>query len=203
MSWINPKTWETGELVTADSMNTIRDNLLELWKGTGGGDIEYFTSSTSKQRLGIGANGSKLTVISGVPAWRIGTGFSGTIPTTSISSGILTDLNITVEDFDSDNFHVSTNNYVTLPFIGLYAVTLYGYFPNGSDNTLRGLYIRNASNGSVILGQTQKSTNVEAHLCVSGNIYVDTAGLTVKFTAHHTSSGSLNFYAGRVVIVKL
>lgn len=203
MSWINPKTWETGELVTADDMNSIRDNLLELWKGTANGDMEYFTSSTAKQKLSIGQNGSKLTTIGGIPVWRVGTGFSGTIPTTSVSSGTLTDLSITVEDFDSDSFHQSSNNYITLPFTGLYGITLYGYFASGTDNTLRGLYIRNVSTNSVILGQTQKSTSSEAHLCVSGNIYVNTAGVTIKFTAHHTSTGALNFYAGRVVIVKL
>lgn len=70
MSWTTPRTWVMGETVTAAILNlAIRDNLNALWTGTTNGDIEYYTSGTSKSRLGIGSSGQVLSVVSGVPAW--------------------------------------------------------------------------------------------------------------------------------------
>jgi hypothetical protein len=64
------RTWVAGELITAAMLNQqIRDNGNEIWKGTTAGDLDYYTSSTSKARLGIGTNGQYLRVVSGVPSW--------------------------------------------------------------------------------------------------------------------------------------
>jgi hypothetical protein len=37
--------------------------------GTTAGDIDYYTTSTAKARVGIGSSGQALTVVAGVPSW--------------------------------------------------------------------------------------------------------------------------------------
>jgi hypothetical protein len=42
--------------------------------GTTAGDLDYYTSSTAKSRIGIGTTGQVLTVAGGVPAWATASG---------------------------------------------------------------------------------------------------------------------------------
>jgi len=71
MAKTNYKTWVTSELVTAAMLNEqIRDNGNEIWKGIANGDLDFYTSATTKTRLPIGAEGTLLSVTSGVPAWK-------------------------------------------------------------------------------------------------------------------------------------
>jgi hypothetical protein len=61
MSWINPKTWVTGELVTAAMLNKeIRDRLNDLWKYQSKGDILVATGASDVVRLPVGTNGQVL-----------------------------------------------------------------------------------------------------------------------------------------------
>lgn len=72
MSWTTPKTWTTGELVTAEMMNThVRDNMLETApaKVTTAGDLVYASGQNALTRLGIGSSGKVLGVSGGAPAW--------------------------------------------------------------------------------------------------------------------------------------
>lgn len=58
MAWTAPRTWTTGEVVTASHMNThVRDNLLETApaKATTAGDLFVGTGANALKRLGIGA----------------------------------------------------------------------------------------------------------------------------------------------------
>jgi len=71
-SWTAPRTWTTGELVTATIGNTHwRDNLLETYpaKVTTAGDIAYATAANALARLAIGAANTVLQPISGLPAY--------------------------------------------------------------------------------------------------------------------------------------
>lgn len=65
MAWTTPRTYTTGELVTAAILNThVRDNLLETApaKVTTAGDIIVATGANGIKRLGIGGAASLLKV---------------------------------------------------------------------------------------------------------------------------------------------
>ena len=62
-----------------------------LSPGTTAGDVDYYTSSTAKARLGIGTTGQVLTVSAGVPSWStISAGGMTLISTTSLSGASVT-----------------------------------------------------------------------------------------------------------------
>src|SRR5574343_404543 len=89
MAFVNtPRTWSTGELVTASFMNGLRDALNELSRAvlTTAGDMLYASSATVSARLAIGAAGTFLTPSGGAPAWS-NTVSAGTDANTVISVG--------------------------------------------------------------------------------------------------------------------
>jgi hypothetical protein len=49
--------------------SSVDTSVKALNPGTTAGDIDYYTSSTAKTRLGIGTTGQVLTVAGGVPSW--------------------------------------------------------------------------------------------------------------------------------------
>lgn len=74
MSWTAPRTWVTGEIVTASLLNThLRDNLLAsaVAQMTTAGDLAYASGANAVSRLAIGSAGSVLTVNGGgtAPQW--------------------------------------------------------------------------------------------------------------------------------------
>jgi len=68
-----------------------------LSPGTTAGDVDYYTSSTAKARLGIGTTGQVLTVAGGVPSWA--TASSGGM--TLLSTTTLTGASVTVSSIPS------------------------------------------------------------------------------------------------------
>jgi hypothetical protein len=74
MAWTAPRTWVTGELVSASLMNThLRDNLLETCAATvtTAGDMTYADAANSMgSRLAIGSNGSLMVSNVTAPIWR-------------------------------------------------------------------------------------------------------------------------------------
>lgn len=73
--------------------SSVDTTVKALSPGTTAGDIDYYTSSTAKSRIGIGTSGQVLTVSGGVPAWSTLSAGGYTV----ISSGSLsgTSVNIT------------------------------------------------------------------------------------------------------------
>ena len=69
MAFATPYVFTALELLTAAKMNAIQDNISALWVGTTAGDMDYYVSSTAKQRLAIGASGYYLTSTGTAPAW--------------------------------------------------------------------------------------------------------------------------------------
>ena len=70
MSFNNGFTAVTGATYTAAQYNTyVRDNFTAIWVGTTAGDLDYYSSSTAKTRLAIGASGYYLTSTGTAPAW--------------------------------------------------------------------------------------------------------------------------------------
>ncbi len=74
MAWTTPRTWVTGETVTAALMNThIRDNFRETspFTVTTTGDISYADAANSmNSRLAIGAALTHMTSTGSAPVWR-------------------------------------------------------------------------------------------------------------------------------------
>ena len=74
MAWTAPRTWVTGETVTAALMNAhIRDNLLETSAATvtTAGDIAFADAANSMgSRVGIGAVNTHLVSDGSSPVWR-------------------------------------------------------------------------------------------------------------------------------------
>jgi len=71
MAWTAPRTWVTGELVTAALLNThLRDNLLAtgVAQVTTAGDIVYATGANALSRLAVGTANQVLAVNSGATA---------------------------------------------------------------------------------------------------------------------------------------
>ena len=75
MAWTTPRTWVTGETVTAAQMNAhIRDNFRETspFTVTTAGDLSYADAANSmNSRVGIGAQGTILVSTGSAPIWRV------------------------------------------------------------------------------------------------------------------------------------
>ena len=101
MSWTAPRTWVTGEIVTASLMNThVRDNMLETAaaKAAAAGDIFYATAANALTKLSIGTNGQFLGVNSGgtAPEWQEISTANGNFNDTTTSIGAGADLTKTI-----------------------------------------------------------------------------------------------------------
>ncbi len=74
MAWTAPRTWVTGETVTAALMNAhIKDNLLETSAATAttAGDLVYADAANSMgSRLAIGGSNTHLVSDGSAPVWR-------------------------------------------------------------------------------------------------------------------------------------
>lgn len=105
MAFTTPRTWTYGETVTEAQFNEqLRDNFNAVWVGTTAGDIDYYTSSTTKARLGIGNVGDVLTVGSGtVPTW-VGGGMS--LLGGTVLAGTVTDGTISITDLSKAYTHL-------------------------------------------------------------------------------------------------
>ena len=81
MAWTAPRTWVTGETVTAALMNAqVRDNLLETSTAvvTTAGDLVYADAANSMgTRLAIGSAGTRLVSTGTAPVWRATGGMIG------------------------------------------------------------------------------------------------------------------------------
>jgi hypothetical protein len=104
--------------------DAIDDTVKDLNPGTTAGDLDYYTSSTAKARLGIGTAGQVLKVNSGAtaPEWgSASAAFSGVSlyksGNQSFSSGAGTNVTFDLELFDTDAFHDTSTNTdrITIP----------------------------------------------------------------------------------------
>lgn len=70
MAWSTPRTWVTGEVVTASLMQTVRDNLLEVEtaKMTAAEDIPVASGANALKRLAV-TTGKVLGAAAGVVGW--------------------------------------------------------------------------------------------------------------------------------------
>ncbi|MFA5714991.1 MAG: hypothetical protein WC998_04595 [Candidatus Paceibacterota bacterium] len=65
MAWTAPRTWVTGEIVSAAMLNSnVRDNVLETapGKAAAAGDIFVATGANAIKRVAVGSAGSVVSV---------------------------------------------------------------------------------------------------------------------------------------------
>jgi hypothetical protein len=107
--------------------SSVDTTVKALSPGTTAGDVDYYTSSTAKARLGIGTTGQLLTVSGGVPAWTtVSTGGMTLISTTTLSGATVTLSSIP-----------QTYNSLFMVITGVTNATADGKFrcaPNGTTN---------------------------------------------------------------------
>lgn len=84
MAWSTPRSWTTGEIVTAAMMNShVRDNLNETMvaKVMAAGDLAYATGPNALARLPMAAKGAILGVGgSNLPAWTTAPALNSDLP---------------------------------------------------------------------------------------------------------------------------
>ena len=106
MAWTTPRTWVTGEVVTAALLNAQIKGNMDLSAGailTTAGDILYASGANTPARLAKDTNATRVltnTGTSNVPAWAqvtLTSGVTGTLPVanggtgiTSLASGVAT-----------------------------------------------------------------------------------------------------------------
>jgi hypothetical protein len=78
--------------------SSVDTTVKALSPGTTAGDVDYYTSSTAKARLGIGTTGQILTVAGGVPSWASPAAASAY---TSLASGTLSSNTLTISSISS------------------------------------------------------------------------------------------------------
>ena len=97
MAWTTPRTWSTGEVVTAALLNAQIKGNMDLSAPailTTAGDILYASGSNTPARLAKDANATRVltnTGTSNVPAWAqvtLTSGVTGTLPVANGGTGI-------------------------------------------------------------------------------------------------------------------
>lgn len=123
MAFTAPRTWVYGETVTEAQLNEqIRDNENAMWVGTTAGDMDFYTSSTTKTRVGIGGVGYQMSSDGSVPVWIAG-GMSllaGTVLAGSIVPGGTLDFTGLSQNFTHLHCMINTLVSGTASAIGVY-----------------------------------------------------------------------------------
>jgi hypothetical protein len=70
--------------------SSVDTSVKALSPGTTAGDLDYYTTSTAKTRLGIGTTGQVLTVAAGVPSWAAAPAGMTLLSTTTLSGATTT-----------------------------------------------------------------------------------------------------------------
>jgi hypothetical protein len=196
-----------------------------LSPGTTAGDVDYYTSSTAKARLGIGSTGQVLTVSGGVPSWATASSGGMTlISTTTLTGASVTvssipatynDLVINIVNFipASDgsriqlrmNADASANRHAT-GASGAFGATLFDFFENQDNAVSQSLWrleIPNYANTTTwklatmygVANNSTTSTNFAAIRNAMG-IYNQTGAISsLEFL---TNSG--NFTSGSILL---
>ena len=175
--------------------------------GTTAGDIDYYTTSTTKARIGIGTAGQILKVNSGAtaPEWGAPT-FSGVFvrqsaATTSISNNTNTTVLFDTEEFDTDAYHSTSTNTsrITIPAgkAGKYAINSAFFFQEAANGARVLNIYKNGSN----YARSQMPPNSVSQIAVTLNLVMDLAvNDYIEVVVFQNSGGSLNLYGGSAPI---
>ena len=159
MAWTTPRTWVTGEVVTAALLNAqIKANmdLSAPAKLTTAGDMLYATGANATARLAKGTNGNIMHQASCAPAWTACPSIAGIT-----LSGAL-DANGTV-DADVTDFDVLSSGDIDLVSSANAAAAVYIAQSTGTSGTIK---IHADTGTSVTEGA--ESINILSELAVLG-----------------------------------
>ena len=214
MAFKTPRNWTTGEIVTAPQLNEeISNQLLSIWVGQQAGDLDFYTSGSTKQRIPIGTNGYILKVVGGVPTWSpssmIGCRVSGV--TQSIPKFSLTAVgSYTTEDYDTNDFHASNYGYFTVPggLNGLYLIGASGFFSKIANND-RSRFLGIRVNSTYVAGNNTTQDTSDPTLGQSDTWMMVTtlaplvAGDVVQAYVQHKSDSDINWNNGIFWMLKV
>lgn len=207
MAFTTPKTWSTGELVTSSNFNQqIRDNLAALWTGSTAGDMEYYTSSTTKTRLPIGTADQILRVNSGgtAPEWASGASLVYNKSARYISStpiavtSALTNITWNTTSWQDESY-IQGNGYEFLLPVGLYYIAWEGYaydIPTGGAYAGVQFYTPSLSNYSNDRVYNYSTTAATAYMNMQCLYKVTGSSQLVKIQGFISGTGSTKNYAG-------
>jgi len=200
MAWTAPRTWTTGELVTAAIMNThVRDNLLETAsaKVTTAGDIVYATAANALARLGIGAAGQLPFVNSGATALAYNSfescGANNLTGGQVIPDSTVTAITFDSEDWDNASMHdnVTNKSRITAPVAGIYIGAFYVTFDPNSTGDRRAML--RVNNDAIWLSQLENSpSGSEVTVLAACGLVKLAANDYVELQVAQTSGGNLN-----------
>lgn len=185
MAWTAPRTWVTGELVTASIMNThVRDNLLEsaTAKVTTAGDIVYATAANALSRLALGTAGKVMIAGASAPTWGVDTIGIRATNNTGLASGTGAGVEI---GYDATNAFVQGYNRTAAAYIGL---ALSGMALSVTTNAIERLRIE--STGAMSLAAPTSGVGITV---LGGGIAVTGNGTYSGHLVLTTSSGSTSY----------
>jgi hypothetical protein len=150
--------------------SSVDTTVKALSPGTTAGDVDYYTSSTAKARLGIGTTGQVLSVSGGVPAWATIAAGSMTLLSTTTLSGASTPISSISGSYNNLQILIygvtnnTANGNFSLSFNALgnnntYSITQ--YTNNGTTST------RNSNNEHITLNSL-----VDQYLRTSANNFI-------------------------------
>ena len=165
MAWTTPRTWVTGEVVTAALLNAQLKSNMDLTAPailTTAGDILYASGSNVPARVAKGSNGNIIHQASCAPAWTASPSITGIT-----LSGAL-DANGTV-DADVTDFDVLSSGDIDLVSSANAAAAIYIAQSTGTSGTIK------------IHADTGTSVTEGAE---SVNILSDVGGIGLRSTAN-------------------
>lgn len=198
------RTWVPNELVTAAMMNEqVRDNGDAIWVGTTAGDMDYYVSSTEKDRIPAGADWTTLTAASGVPTWTAySAAYIYATGTQSINTGTVTTVTgYDVEAYDTDSYFTAADYKFTIPVDGLYAIVANVKFAShATGGTLRrvGLYLA----GNTFFQDTAAIAGEDVYMSMCALRYLEAAD-NVYMRVQQNSGGALNISFHELTIARI
>lgn len=117
MAYSTPYTFTALELLTAAKMNAIQANISAIWVGITVGDTDYYASSSTKNRIAIGANTTTVyTPSGGVPSWSHSPQIQGVLHNTAAVywNGEVTKTGTTFTDITSATVNIVTTQTCTI-----------------------------------------------------------------------------------------
>jgi len=184
MAWTTPRTWVTGEVVTAALLNAqIKANmdLSAPAKLTTAGDMLYATGANATARLAKGTNGNILHQASCAPAW------TATPSITDLTLSGALDVNGTI-DYDGTDVDMLSSGDIDLVSSANAAAAIYIAQSTGTSGTIK------------IHADTGTSVTEGAE---SINILSDVGGVGIRSTANLANAINLTADGGTTSTIQI
>lgn len=130
MAYTAVPTVATGDTWSATQHNTyLRDNMAAIWAGSAAGQMDYYTSATTKSNIATPASYAVLSHNGSVPSWAAGIGMSTRAYRSSGTTWVKnTDISWNANSQDTTWHSTSTNpTRVTVDLTGIYLISVGAY----------------------------------------------------------------------------